>query len=99
MMEPTLEQLAADYDGRLKVGKINVDQNPRMAAQYKIQGAPTFIVFASGEVKARRTGAQSERQLENLLEEAGVFDSKSEVTEKQDEEEIRKRLQALGYVE
>jgi thioredoxin 1 len=99
MMEPTLEQLAADYDGRLKVGKLNVDQNPRMAAQYKIQGAPTFIVFASGEVRGRRTGAQSERQLENLLDKAGVFDSKAEVTEEQDEEEIRKRLQALGYVE
>jgi thioredoxin-like negative regulator of GroEL len=80
------------------MGKLNV-----MAAQHKIQGAPTFIVFASGEVRGRRTGAQSERQLENLLEEAGVFDSKSEVTEEQDEEqdeeEIRKRLQALGYVE
>jgi thioredoxin 1 len=95
MMEPTLEQLAVDYDGRLKVGKLNVDQNPRMAAQYKIQGAPTFIVFASGEVRGRRTGAQSEHQLENLLEEADVFESEPA----DDDEEVHKRLRALGYVE
>lgn len=99
MMEPTLGQLAIDYDSRLKVGKINVDQNPRMAAQYKILGAPTFIVFSSGEIRGRRTGAQSEAQLENLLDEAGVFVSELGEEEKQDEEQILERLRALGYVE
>jgi thioredoxin 1 len=97
MMEPTLKQLAIDYDGRLTVGKLNVDQNPRTAAEYHIQGAPTFIVFTAGDTKARRTGAQSEHQLENLLEETGVFDPEPESAD--DDEEIRKRLQALGYVE
>jgi thioredoxin 1 len=97
MMEPTLEQLAADYDGQLIVGKINVDQNPRMAAEYHIQGAPTFLAFSRGEIKARRTGAQSEAQLEKLLDEAGAFDGEPEANS--DDEEIRKRLQALGYVE
>lgn len=99
MMEPTLEQLAVDYDGRLRVGKINVDQNPRMATRYKIQGAPTFAVFRLGEVKGRRTGAQSEKQLENMLEESEVLASETGRVEEQDEEEIRRRLRALGYVE
>lgn len=98
MMEPTLEQLAADYKGRLLVGKINVDQNPRIASAYHIQGAPTFIVFAAGEIKGRRVGAQSEGQLEDLLAEAGAFDPQQEMCDT-DEEEIRKRLRALGYVE
>jgi thioredoxin 1 len=97
MMEPTLEQLAADYDGRLAVGKINVDQNPRTAAEYRIQGAPTFVVFHAGEVRGRRTGAQSEAQLEKMLEETGVFEAEQEPA--REEEEIRRRLRALGYVE
>lgn len=97
MMEPTLEQLAVDYEGRLRVGKINVDQNPRMAIQYKIQGAPTFIAFLGGEIVARRTGAQSQAQLEKLLDQAGVLGSDS--GSDRDDEEIRKRLRALGYLE
>jgi thioredoxin 1 len=99
MMEPTLEQLAVDYEGRLKVGKINVDQNPRMASQYKIQGAPTFIAFLGDQVMARRTGAQSQAQLEKLLDAAGVFGSESESGSDEEDDEIRKRLRALGYVE
>jgi len=99
MMEPTLKQLAADYAGRLKVGKINVDQNPHRASQYTIQGAPTFIVFSFGKVRGRRTGAQSEAQLEDFLYEARVLELEPETVEKQDEEEIQKRLRALGYVE
>ncbi len=99
VMEPTLEQLAADYDGRLKVGKLNVDQNPYMARKYTIQGAPTFIVFSLSEIKGRHTGAQSEAQLEKFLDESGIFPSDAGTAESQDEEEIRKRLQALGYME
>lgn len=98
MMEPTLEQLAIDYAGRLKVGKINVDQNPRLGTTYHIQGAPTFLIFAAGEVRGQRIGAQSERQLEDMLEDAQVFSSEPK-PEDQDEEEILKRLRALGYVE
>lgn len=72
MMEPTLQQLAADHAERLKVTKINVDQNPRTARAYKIQGAPTFIVFSAGEVRGRRIGAQSKGQLEALIDKASV---------------------------
>lgn len=97
MMEPTLAELAADYDGRLKVGKINVDQNPRMSSTYTIQGAPTFLAFSGGVIKGRRTGAQSRGQLERFLDESGAF--APEPVAEEDEEEIRKHLQALGYIE
>jgi thioredoxin 1 len=73
MMEPLLAELAAEYDGRLKVTRINADQNPRTVARYTIQGVPTFIVFDAGQVKGRRVGAQSRAQLQALLEEAQVL--------------------------
>ena len=102
MVEPVIAELAAEYDGRLKVGKLNVDQNPRMAAHYNILGVPTFIVFSAGEPGERRVGAQSKVQLEALLR--GVLIGKDPGTDTagQDidgEEEILARLRALGYVE
>jgi thioredoxin 1 len=110
MMDPTLAQLAAEYAGRLKVCKINADQNPRTVLRYTIQGLPTFIVFDAGEVKGRRTGAQSRGQLQTLLEEARVQtlseDARPAVSgleageyQAEDEERILKGLRALGYVD
>ena len=55
MVEPVVEELAAGYDGRLKVGKLHVDQNPKMADRYQIMGVPTFALFCAGEVLQRRT--------------------------------------------
>ena len=67
MMEPVIAELATECDGGLKIGKLNVDQNPRSAARYRIVGVPTFIVFSAGEVREQRTGAQSKAQLKELL--------------------------------
>jgi len=102
MVEPIIAELATEYDGRLKVGKLNVDQNPRVAAQYNIMGVPTFIVFSAGEPGERRVGAQSKAQLEALLR--GVLIGKDPGTDTagqdiDEEEEILARLRALGYVE
>ena len=69
MVEPVIKDLAEQYNGRLKIGKLNVDQNPKTATRYAIQGVPTFIVFNSGKVRQRRTGAQSEAQLQEILSE------------------------------
>lgn len=69
MVEPVIKDLAEEYNGRLKIGKLNVDQNPQMASRYVIQGVPTFIVFDSGKVRQRRTGVQSKAQLEEMLSE------------------------------
>lgn len=69
MVEPILVKLAAEYDGRLKVGKLNVDQNPKTAQRYYIMGVPTFAVFHVGEIVQHRIGAQSRQQLLHLLSE------------------------------
>lgn len=69
MVEPIMDALAEEYDGRLKVGKLNVDLNPRVRSQYRIIGVPTFVVFNAGEEVQRRVGAQSKIQLQELLSE------------------------------
>jgi thioredoxin 1 len=102
MMEPAIAELAAECAGQLKVGKLNVDQNPRVTARYQILGVPTFMVFSAGEAMEQRTGAQSKAQLAKLLR--GVL-TKVESTDAEaagrntEEEEILARLRALGYAD
>jgi thioredoxin 1 len=67
MMEPVIKKLAEEYAGKIKIGKLNVDQNPKIASKYKIRGVPTFLIFNSGKIVGRRTGAQSKEQLEQML--------------------------------
>ena len=62
-----LERLAEECDGEFKVGNINVDQNPRVASQYHIMGCPTLILFNEGKIVQRRVGAQSMKQLREML--------------------------------
>ena len=67
MSEPIIAKLAQEYRGKIIIGKINVDQNPKSAAQYHIMGIPTYILFNSGEEIERKVGAQSEEQLARIL--------------------------------
>lgn len=57
MIAPSVEQIAADYDGTLKVGKVDVDDNPAIPGRYGIVGIPTLMLFKGGEVVERITGA------------------------------------------
>ena len=66
-MKPMLEKVAQEYAGRLKIGNLNVDQNPRTASKYQIMGCPTFILLNSGKVINRRLGAQSKKQLLEMI--------------------------------
>jgi len=68
--EPMLAELAVQYDGQLKVGKLNVDRNPQTAQRYQIIGVPTFALFRAEQLVQRRTGSQSMQQLLRLLDEA-----------------------------
>ena len=68
MVEPVIEELAREYAGRVKIGKMNVDQNPKTASQYQIKGVPTFILFNSGKPAQQRVGAQSKKQLQGMLD-------------------------------
>lgn len=67
MIAPIVEELAAEYDGKLKVTKMDVDANPRTAMQYGIRSIPTLMVFKSGEVVEQIVGAIPKRHLLDKL--------------------------------
>lgn len=67
MMAPMVERLHDEYAGRTDILSINIDQNPQAAAEYGIQGVPTFITFAGGETVDRTTGARTENQLRKMI--------------------------------
>lgn len=64
MVAPTVEEISRKYAGRLKVGKLNVDENPLTSAKYGIQSIPTFIIFKDGKVIGQTAGAMSREALE-----------------------------------
>lgn len=66
--EPMIDKLAKEYEGKVKIAKLNVDQNPNMAARYGIKGVPTFILFRANEIVDRKVAAQSERQMRRMLD-------------------------------
>jgi thioredoxin 1 len=65
---PILEEIAKEYEGRLKVAKINVDQNQNVPAKFGIRGIPTLMLFKNGNVEATRVGALSKSQLTAFLD-------------------------------
>ena len=68
MLGPTLEQLAHDFDGRAKIGKVNVDENPNLAGKFGVMSIPTLILFIDGQEKERLVGVVPKEQLTKLLE-------------------------------
>jgi thioredoxin 1 len=68
MLEPTIEKLAEENQGKLKVCKLNTDENQNIAAQYGIQGIPTLIVFKEGEEVGRTVGVMSKEKLQEKLD-------------------------------
>ena len=68
MIAPILENVAAEYSGRLKVAKINIDENPNTPPKYGIRGIPTLMLFKNGTVEAQQVGAVSKSQLASFLE-------------------------------
>ncbi|MBY0225855.1 MAG: thioredoxin [Hyphomicrobium sp.] len=67
-MAPTLDAVAADMRGKVKVVKVDVDKSPGITTKYGIQAMPTLIVFQGGEVKARQSGAMvQKKRLEDFI--------------------------------
>ncbi|MFN2492863.1 MAG: thioredoxin [Pyrinomonadaceae bacterium] len=58
MVGPIMEQLAAESDGRYRIAKLNVDENPRISANFRIQSIPTMLIFKNGKLVDRLIGAQ-----------------------------------------
>jgi thioredoxin 2 len=67
MVAPILDQLASEYAGRVKITKLNVDENPEIASQYGIQSIPTMLVFKNGQKVDQLVGALPKGQIEGHL--------------------------------
>ncbi|RJR35877.1 MAG: thioredoxin [Deltaproteobacteria bacterium] len=67
---PVVEELARDYQGKVKVAKMNVDENAKTPARYGIRAIPTLIIFKGGQVLEQITGAVSRSLIENALKKA-----------------------------
>ena len=68
MIAPILEEVAKEYGDRLKVAKINIDENPETPKKYGVRGIPTLTVFKNGNVEATKVGALSKSQLTAFLD-------------------------------
>ncbi len=67
MIGPLVDQLASDYSGRMKVVKVNVDQESELAGQHNIVSIPTLLVYKDGKVVRQKVGAVPKHELENLI--------------------------------
>ncbi len=65
---PTVEALASDYQGKVKVAKLNVDDNPEAAGRFGVRSIPTLIVFKDGEAQQAAVGVKPKGQLAELIE-------------------------------
>lgn len=63
MIAPILEEIVTEYDGRLKIAKLNIDENPETPPKFGIRGIPTLILFKGGDIEATKVGALSKSQL------------------------------------
>mgnify|MGYP003573722902 CR=1 FL=1 len=68
MMAPTVDAIAESYSGRVKVGKLNVDQHGNTATRYNIRGIPTLLLFKGGQVVDQKVGAVGKSDVEKMLE-------------------------------
>ncbi len=68
MIAPTIEELAGEYKGKLKVVKLNTDENPDIASRYKIMGIPTIMFFKNGEKVDQMVGAVPKPQIKSKID-------------------------------
>ena len=68
MIAPAVEALADENAGRLKVGKLNVDEQPKMASRFGIRGIPTLLLFKGGEVVEQIVGVRSKKDIQKMID-------------------------------
>jgi thioredoxin 1 len=68
MIAPILDEVAKEYQGRIKVAKLNIDENPMTPPKYGIRGIPTLMIFKNGNVEATKVGALSKSQLTAFID-------------------------------
>ena len=69
-LSPVIEEISNDYEGSVKVGKVNVDENPQTTMKFRIRSIPTLIVFKNGEVAEQIVGAVPKSEIEKVLNKA-----------------------------
>ena len=68
MIAPILEEIVGDYDGKVKIAKLNIDENPNTPPKFGIRGIPTLMLFKGGDVEATKVGALSKSQLTAFID-------------------------------
>jgi thioredoxin 1 len=68
MLSPILDELAQEFDGRIRIGKVNIDDHQELAAQYGIHSIPTLLLFKQGQVADQIVGARSKKDLKASFE-------------------------------
>jgi len=64
MLSPILDELAQEFDGKVKIGKVNTDEQPELASQYRVQAMPTMLFFKQGQVDSQIVGFKNKRELQ-----------------------------------
>jgi thioredoxin 1 len=67
MVSPIIDELAHDYEGKVKVGKINVDKENELAMKFKVMSIPTIIIFKDGKIVEKIVGAKPKAEFENFI--------------------------------
>jgi thioredoxin 2 len=67
MVAPVLEQLAGEYAGRIKIAKLNVDENPLTASQFSVKSIPTMLLFMNGKLVETLVGALPKQEIEKII--------------------------------
>ncbi len=70
MIAPLLDEIAGDYEGKLKITKFNIDDNPNTPPKYGIRGIPTLMIFKNGNAEATKVGALSKSQLTAFIDQS-----------------------------
>ncbi len=72
MIAPLLDELATEYGGRAKIGKVNIDDHPSLASQFGVRAIPTLLIFKGGQVVDQIVGLKSKRDLKASLDRAAA---------------------------
>jgi thioredoxin 1 len=72
MIAPALAELATEYEGRVKIAKVNIDDHQNLAVQYRVTAIPTLLLFKDGQVMEQMVGAKSKRDLKASLDKVAV---------------------------
>jgi thioredoxin 1 len=68
MIAPVLAELATEYDGKVKIAKVNIDDNQNLATQFRVTAIPTLLIFKNGQVTEQMVGAKSKKDLKASLD-------------------------------